>query len=165
MISSSDKIEKSIVLRAPRERVWHAISDAASFGRWFGVEFDREFASGARMLGRCVPTQVDAEIAKAQESYAGITFEIQIERIEPMRLFSFRWHPFAIDPNVDYANEPTTLIEFVLSDADGGTKVTITESGFSKIPLERRVKAFEANDEGWEMQVQLLAKYLALASA
>jgi uncharacterized protein YndB with AHSA1/START domain len=103
-------------------------------------------------------------VAKSQESYAGLAFECTIESVEPMRLFSFRWHPFAIDPAVDYSSEPTTLVVFELEDAPGGTKLRITESGFDKIPLERRAKAFAANDGGWTEQTKLVEKYLAMAA-
>src|SRR5438093_9216287 len=108
-MSTTDRIEKTTVLRAPRERVWNAISDAKQFGTWFGVEFDGPFVAGARMKGRIVPTKVDSAVAKRQEPYAGMAFDCTIDRIEPMKLFSFRWHPFAIDPKIDYSNEPTTL--------------------------------------------------------
>src|SRR5712664_3142697 len=97
---STDRIEKQVVLRAPQDRVWHAISDSTQFGTWFGVEFDGPFVAGKRMTGRMVPTKIDAEVAKMQEPYKGRTMEWTVETIEPMRLFSFRWHPFAIDPNV-----------------------------------------------------------------
>lgn len=164
MTTSTDRIEKQVVLRAPRERVWRAISDAKQFGTWFGVEFDGPFVAGARMTGRITPTQVDPEVAKMQEPHAGKTFDCTIDRIEPMRLFSFRWHPFAIDPTVDYSGEPTTLVVFELEEVAGGTRLTITESGFDRIPLERRAKAFGANSEGWAKQAELIAKYLADAA-
>jgi hypothetical protein len=112
------------------------------------------------MVGKIVPTTVDAEVAKVQERYAGMTFEFQVDRIEPMRLFSFRWHPFAIDPNVDYSKEPMTLVTFELAEVSAGTLLTITESGFDRIPLARRAKAFEANEEGWAAQIRLIEKYL-----
>ncbi|QBR01126.1 SRPBCC family protein [Paraburkholderia pallida] len=160
MSSVSDRIEKRIVLRAPRERVWRAISEARQFGTWFGVAFDGEFAAGARITGRIAPTQVDPEVAKLQEPCAGIPFDFHIERIEPMNLFSFRWHPNAVDRNTDYSAEPMTLVEFRLQDASEGTLLTITESGFDAIPLERRAKAFTSNDGGWTHQSQLIAKYL-----
>jgi uncharacterized protein YndB with AHSA1/START domain len=108
-------------------------------------------------------TEADAQMAKAQEPYAGMKFEFTVERIEPPRLISFRWHPFAIDPSIDYSHEPTTLIVFELSAQGDGTLLTITESGFDRIPLERRVKAFTMNAEGWNMQASLIAKYLAHA--
>jgi uncharacterized protein YndB with AHSA1/START domain len=165
MPSSSNHIEKRILLRAPRERVWHAISDSKQFGSWFGAEFDGPFVAGARLRGRIRPTTVDAEIAKHQEAYAGTAFEIQVDRIEPMRLFSFRWHPYAVDPAVDYAEEPTTLVVFELEEVAGGTSLTITESGFDGIPVERRAKAFEANDGGWAAQLTLIEKYLAGSTA
>src|SRR6188768_3438531 len=161
MTSSTDRIEKQVLLSAPRERVWAAVSDAQQFGTWFGVRFDGPFVAGALLTGRITPTQVDAEIAKAQEPHAGKAFEWTVERIEPMRLISFRWHPFAIEPDFDYSQEPTTLVTFELEEAADGTKLTISESGFDRIPLERRLKAFAANEQGWQAQAQLIAKYLA----
>lgn len=161
MSSSTDRIEKKVVLRANRERVWNAISDSKQFGAWFGVEFDEPFIAGAHIVGRMAPTKVDAEIAKSQEPYAGAAFEITIDRIEPMRIFSFRWHPFAIDPKVDYSHEPTTLVVFELAGEDGATTLTITETGFDGVPLARRAAAFAANDGGWTTQAKLVAKYVA----
>jgi uncharacterized protein YndB with AHSA1/START domain len=161
MAASTDRIEKTVLLRAPLARVWRAISDAREFGTWFGVELDGSFVAGARLTARIVPTKVDPEVAKAQQPYAGMRFEVTVDRIEPMRLFSFRWHPFAIDPEVDYSKEPSTLVVFQLEEAAGGTKLVITESGFDKIPLERRAKAFTANEQGWTAQARLIEKYLA----
>jgi len=161
MTTSTDRIEKQILLRAPLARVWRAISDAEQFGSWFGVAFDAPFSPGARMLGRIVPTKVDPEIAAMQEPHAGKPFECTIERMEPERLFSFRWHPFAVEPGVDYSKEPTTLVVFALEEVQGGTLLTITESGFDGIPLERRAKAFAANDGGWAAQARLVEKFLA----
>jgi uncharacterized protein YndB with AHSA1/START domain len=157
----SDRIEKKTLLRAPRDRVWHAIADSKQFGTWFGVEFDAPFAPGARLVGKIRPTQVDAEVAKLQVPYDGRTFEWTVERIEPMTHISFRWHPFAVDPNIDYSKEPTTLVVFELAEASGGTMLTMTESGFDKIPLERRASAFKANEGGWELQAKLIEKYLS----
>ena len=156
-----DRIEKTVVLRAPLERVWRAISDSKEFGTWFGVEFDGPFAAGKAMVGRIVPTQVDPEVAKLQEPHRGAKFEITVEALEPMKLFSFRWHPFAIDPNVDYSKEETTLVEFRLTEEKGGTRLVITETGFDRVPLERRAKAFTANEGGWEHQSKLLEKYVS----
>jgi len=161
---NTDHIEKKVLLRAPRERVWRAISDAKQFGSWFGVAFDGVFAEGARLTGKITPTTVDAEVAKMQEPYAGRAFVWTVECIEPMRRISFRWHPFAIEEGFDYSKEPTTLIEFELADAPGGILLTITESGFDQIPLARRAKAFQANEGGWEMQTRLIEKYLAKTS-
>lgn len=160
MNNPPDRIEKRIVLRAPRERVWRAISEAKQFGSWFGVEFAGEFAAGTRLTGRIAPTKVDAEVAKLQQPYVGFPFEFHIERIEPMSLFSFHWHPGAVDRNADYSSEPMTLVEFRLEEALQGTLLTITESGFDRIPLERRAKAFTSNDGGWTHQLKLIEKYL-----
>jgi len=160
---STDQIEKHVTLRAPRERVWRALTDATQFGTWFGVELDGPFVAGQRVTGRISPTKVDPEVARHQEPYRGAKFECAIERIEPMDLFSFRWHPFAIDPAVDYSAEPMTLVAFELADAaGGGTSLTITESGFDRIPLARRAQAFAANEGGWAAQAELIARYLAL---
>ena len=161
MTIATDRIQKNVVVRAPRERVWRAISDAKQFGTWFGVEFEGDFVAGSRLKGRIVPTKVDADIAKSQEPYSGMAFDIFVERIEPMRVFAFRWHPYAIEPGQEYSKEPTTLVTFVLEDAPDGISLTITESGFDQIPLERRAKAFAENEEGWTAQTQLIQKYLA----
>jgi uncharacterized protein YndB with AHSA1/START domain len=161
---STDRIEKKVLMRASRERVWRAVSDAAEFGGWFGVAFDGPFAAGTRLTGKIVPTSVDAEVAKLQEPHKGKAFAWLIDRIEPMRRIAFRWHPFAVEPDVDYTKEPMTLIVFELEEVSGGTLLTITESGFDQIPLERRAKAFTANDGGWTMQMTLIEKYLAADS-
>jgi len=162
MSTIPDRIEKKITLRAPVSRVWQAISDARAFGTWFGVEFDGPFAAGKKLTGKITPTKVDAEAAKVQEPYTGFAFDFTVDRIEPERLFSFRWHPFAIDPKVDYSKEQATLVVFELEEVEGGTRLTITESGFDRIPLERRAKAFAANEGGWAKQAELIARYLAL---
>jgi uncharacterized protein YndB with AHSA1/START domain len=159
--SATDRIEKTITLRAPLSRVWRAITDSQEFGRWFGVRFQELFAAGRALTGTITPTEVDPEVAKLQEPYAGIAFDFLIERIEPMRLFSFRWHPGGVDPKVDYSKEPTTLVVFELREVPEGTVLKITESGFDQIPLERRAKAFSGNEAGWEHQTKLVARYLA----
>jgi uncharacterized protein YndB with AHSA1/START domain len=164
MATNTDRIEKRGLLRAPRERVWRAISDSSQFGSWFGVEFEGPFVAGSRMIGRIVPTTVDAEVARSQKPYEGTPFEITVDRIEPQRLFSCRWHPYAVDAAVDYSKEPTTLVVFELEEASGGTMLTITESGFDQIPLDRRAKAFASNEQGWTAQAKLIEKYLALAA-
>jgi uncharacterized protein YndB with AHSA1/START domain len=158
---STDRIQKQVVLHASREKVWNAIADAKQFGTWFGVKLDGPFVAGQRVTGAIVPTQVDPEVAAMQKPYDGLPVEWWIERVEPMTVFAFRWHPFAIERDVDYSREPTTLVLFELADADGGTRLTITESGFDQIPLERRAKAFTANEGGWTKQLELIGKYLA----
>lgn len=165
MKHTPDRIEKRMVLRAPRDRVWRAISEAKQFGSWFGVDFDGEFRAGARLTGRLAPTKVDPEVARLQQPYAGFPFEFHIERIEPMSLFSFRWHPHAVDRNTDYSTEPMTLVEFRLEEAAQGTLLAITESGFDCIPLERRAKAFTSNEGGWTHQLKLIGKYLHPSSS
>jgi uncharacterized protein YndB with AHSA1/START domain len=157
---NTDRIEKKILLRAPRERVWRALSNSTEFGSWFGMKFDGPFAPGARLKAEIVPTTVDAEVARAQQAHAGIPFDIMIECIEPERLFTFRWHPHAIERGVDYSAEPTTLVAFELEEVAEGIMLTVTESGFDRIPLERRAKAFAANDGGWGIMVNVLEKYV-----
>jgi uncharacterized protein YndB with AHSA1/START domain len=161
--ASSDRIEKQILLRAPIKRVWRALSDAAEFGSWFGATFTEPFAAGAHIRGVITPTTADAVVAEAQKPYAGKPFELTIARIEPERLFSFRWHPFAVDPAVDYSAEPTTLVVFELRETPEGTLLTIVESGFDRVPLARRAKAFTMNEGGWEMQLALIQKHVARA--
>jgi uncharacterized protein YndB with AHSA1/START domain len=155
-----DRIEKKIVLRAPRERVWQAISDAGQFGAWFGVRFDGPFVPGKSLKGKITPTKVDPEVAATQKAYEGASFEIVVDRIEPMRLFSFHWHPFAVDTTVDFSKEPATLVVFELHDAPGGTELWLTESGFDHVTASRRARAFTANDGGWTAQMKLVAKYV-----
>lgn len=161
MNAQTDRIEKQVLLNAPRERVWRALSEAGEFGVWFGVRFDGPFVAGRRLTGRITPTEVDAEVAAMQAPYAGTPFEWLVERIEPMRRIAFRWHPYAIDQTIDYASEPTTLIVFELRDAPGGVLLTVTESGFDQLPPKRRAQAFAANEGGWTHQVRLIAQYLA----
>jgi uncharacterized protein YndB with AHSA1/START domain len=156
----SNSIEKTITLRAPVARVWRAVSDAREFGAWFGVAFDGPFVAGERLSGKIRATTVDPEVAKLQAPHEGKAFDFTIDRIEAPRLFSFRWHPFAIEPGVDYSKEPATLVVFELSEAPEGTLLKITESGFDRIPLERRAKAFAANEGGWEIQTKLVQKYV-----
>jgi Uncharacterized conserved protein len=160
-VAVPDRIQKHILLKAPLARVWKALTDSTEFGEWFGVRFEGPFVAGAPLRGAITPTKADAEVARMQEPYAGKTFDITVERIEPQHLFSFRWHPFAIEPGVDYSKEPTTLIVFTLEEKPAGVLLTVTESGFDRIPLERRAKAFSANEGGWEKQMTLIGKYLA----
>ena len=163
-MKTPDRIQKKIVLRAPLARVWSAISDASQFGIWFGADLEGPFVAGQPIRGAMRPTQVDPDVAKMQEPYTGQPFHGTVETIEPMRLISFRWHPYAIDPEADHSKEPTTLVEFALEEVDGGTQLTVTESGFDKVPLERRAEAFKSNEEGWEHQTKLLEKYLRAQS-
>lgn len=144
----TDRIEKSFEVKATRSRVWRAISDAREFATWFGVELDRSFAPGTSVIGR-LPYKGEIH-----------TFEMQVERIEPESRFSYRWHPYAMDPKVDYSKEPTTLVEFRLEEMAGGTRVTIVESGFDRLPASRRVEAFRMNESGWASQSKKLANYV-----
>lgn len=157
---SNDRIEKKILLRAPLKRIWRALSDSAEFGTWFGVKFHGPFVAGGHLTGVIVPTTVDAEVAGAQKEFEGLPFAITVEQIEHEHLFSFRWHPYAIDRSVDYSAEETTLVVFELHGQADGVMLTVTESGFDKIPLERRAKAFTANEAGWGMVIHLIEKYL-----
>jgi len=156
---ASDRIVKSVVLRAPPHHVWPALTDAKSFGTWFGAEFDGSFTPGAHVKGRIAPTQVDAEVAREQERYRGTPIDLTIDRIEPMRLLSFRWHPYAAE-SVDVSREPTTLVEFALEPAGDDTRLTVTESGFDRLPAKRRAEAYEGNEGGWEKQMGLVRSFV-----
>jgi uncharacterized protein YndB with AHSA1/START domain len=148
--TSTDRIEKKVLLRAPRGRVWRAIADAREFGAWFRVDIEGRFTEGATVRGRIT-----------HPGYEHLTMEMQVERMDPERYFAYRWHPYAVDPKVDYANEPTTLVEFHLEDAEGGTRLTIVESGFDKIPLARRAEAFRMNDQGWGAQAKNIEAHVS----
>jgi len=147
---SLDRIEKEVVLRAPRSRVWRALTDAEEFGAWFGVKLQGGFAAGARVQGQItIP------------GYEHVTMDITVVRLEPERRFTWRWHPAAVEPGVDYSAEPTTLVEFHLEEVAGGTRLTVVESGFESIPLARRAKALEENEGGWAAQLQNIARHVS----
>jgi len=140
--TSTDRIEKQIDLKAPRSRVWQALTDAEQFGTWFRVKLETAFVPGRPAWGQIT-----------YPGYEHVRFEVQVERMEAERLFSFRWHPYAVDPKVDYSKEPSTLVEFMLEDAPGGTRLTVVESGFDRLPASRRDEAFRMNEGGWAEQV------------
>lgn len=160
----SDYIEKKVVLRAPRSRVWRAISNAEEFGTWFGARFEGPFRAGADVRGAIVPTQVDPEVAAMQQPHAGKPMNLTMVKIEPERAIAFRWHPGVPEPGADPDAEPTTLVELTLEDVPGGVLLTVRESGFDTVPLARRAKLFEGNAEGWAHQMKLIEKYLAQAA-
>lgn len=148
--TSTDRIDKQILLHAPRARVWRALTDSREFGAWFGVKLGGSFAVGERITGRLtIP------------GYDHLDIGLTVERIEPEQLFSFRWHPNAVDTKVDYADEPLTLVEFRLSDAPGGTLLALSESGFDRLPPERREVAWRMNDGGWQAQLEKLRRHVA----
>lgn len=147
--SPTDRIEKQLRLDVPQSRAWRALTDTKQFGAWFGVAIDGPFVAGAPARGFITI-----------KGYEHVPFDAIVDRIEPESHFSFRWRPYAIDPNVDYSAEPRTLVSFTLEPVDGGTLLTVVETGFDGIPAERRVKAFEMNTRGWEGQLRNIAKYL-----
>ncbi|MEP6962357.1 MAG: SRPBCC family protein [Acidobacteriota bacterium] len=158
---NTDVIEKKILLRAPLQRVWRALSDATEFGTWFGIRFESPFVPGAVVAGVMMPTTVDPEVGKAQKPYEGTRFEITIQQMEPPRVFSFRWHPGAVDKTKDYSAEPMTLVAFQLEEVKDGVMLTLTESGFDQLPLDRRQKSFSDNEHGWTMMVKVIEAYIA----
>ena len=154
MIASDlSKIEKKIHLRAPRDRVWRAITNIPEFCKWFGAETTGVFEPGARL-----------QLTSTEESCKGLVFYMFIEQMEPGRLFSWRWHPGVHHPELDYYAEPTTLVEFRLEDADNGTLLTVVESGFTQLSLTRRAAVFGENDQGWEQQLKSLERYVGSAA-
>jgi uncharacterized protein YndB with AHSA1/START domain len=153
MDTSADRIERHIHLKAPRSRVWRAISNAEEFGTWFNIDLKgKTFVAGERMQWRLTLA-----------GYEHLVLDVDIERIEPEKLFSYRWHPYAIDPGNDYSQEPTTLVEFTLQDHEDGTLVTIVESGFDHIPVSRRLEAYRMNSGGWDHQIENLTAYVVEA--
>lgn len=160
MSSDTDVIRKTARLDAPLARVWEAISDSRQFGAWFGAEFDAPFVAGTTISARIRPTTVDPEVAALQAPHAGLPFTVIVAHVEPPHRLAFRWHPHGTG-GAGHEADPTTLVEFVLAADGDGTRLTITESGFDKIALERRAQAFTANDGGWTHQLRLVAAYLA----
>jgi uncharacterized protein YndB with AHSA1/START domain len=153
MNTSTDRIERKVVINAPRSRVWRAVSDAAEFGDWFGVNFKgKKFIAGQRTQGKIT-----------YPGYEHLTMEVMIERVQPEQLLSWRWHPAAIDATVDYSQEPTTLVVFELREVDGGTMLTVVESGLDKIPLARRADVFRMNSSGWDEQMENVEKHVIKA--
>lgn len=145
----SDRIEKVIELKAPVEKVWHALADHEQFGTWFRVKLDGPFAAG--------------EVSRGHMTYPGyehLAWEARIVAMEEPRLFAFTWHPYAVDPDKDYSGETPTLVEFRLEPIDGGTRLTVIESGFGSIPEERREEAMRMNEGGWTQQVQNIRNHV-----
>jgi uncharacterized protein YndB with AHSA1/START domain len=147
-----DRIEKQIEIKASVSRVWRALTDYREFGTWFRVAMEGPFVAGQEARGLI--------------TYPGkehLVMTVTVQRIEPERLFSFTWHPYAIDPNTDYSAEPPTLVEFTLEPTPSGTRLTLVESGFDRLPPHRRDEAFRMNDGGWSIQVQKIAEHVATA--
>ncbi|POA18121.1 vanillate O-demethylase oxidoreductase VanB [Pseudomonas sp. FW300-N1A1] len=148
---TSDRIERKILLRVPRSKVWRALANAESFGQWFGVALGgKRFVAGERTQGKIT-----------YPGYEHLVWDVEVMRVEPERVLAFRWHPYAVEPAVDYSSEPTTLVLFELEDMDGGTLLRVIESGFDNIPAERRLKAFRMDSRGWEEQMNNIETYLA----
>lgn len=145
----SDRIERSIDLRAPQSRVWKALTDHREFGTWFGVRLDGPFKPGQPSTGQITIKGFDH-----------IRWSAVVQKIEPERYFSYTWHPYAIDPKVDYSGEPPTLVEFFLEKSAKGTLVRVVESGFDKLPPERRDISFRMNDRGWAAQLENIGKHV-----
>jgi uncharacterized protein YndB with AHSA1/START domain len=151
--SDTDRIERQVLLRAPRSRVWRALTDPREFGTWFGVKVDSAFAPGARVRGQIT-----------HKGYEHVTWDITIDRMEPERLFSWRWHPHAVEPGVDYSAEPATLVVFELEEVAGGTMLRVVESGFDDVPLARRAQAYRMNGEGWTYPMGAIERHVGTAA-
>ena len=151
--SPSDRIQKEVLLQASRSRVWRALTDATEFGQWFRVRLEGRFQPGKPLAGQVT-----------YPGYEHLRFEIAVERMDAEHLFSFRWHPAAVDPQVDYSKEPTTLVEFRLDDAPEGTRLSVVESGFDALPAARRAEAFRMNSEGWTEQMKNVEAHVARTS-
>jgi uncharacterized protein YndB with AHSA1/START domain len=148
-----DRIEKQIELKAPVARVWRALTDYREFSKWFQVNLEGPFAPGQTSRGRIT-----------YPGYEHLKWEAVVQKIEPERLFSFTWHPYAVDPQKDYSKEPSTLVEFRLEEKGDSTLLTVTESGFSKLPANRRLEAFRMNDGGWAEQLKNIKCHVEQAS-
>ncbi len=149
---NTDRIEKRIELKAPVSRVWRALTNHLEFDQWFRVKMETPFVPGKVARGRIT-----------HPGYEHLTWEVVVQKMEPEKLFSFMWHPYAIDPKVDYSKEPSTLVEFRLEKIADGTLLILTESGFDKIPAGRRPEAFRMNDQGWTQQMKNIESHVAQA--
>ncbi|EJL01163.1 MULTISPECIES: SRPBCC family protein [Pseudomonas] len=150
---ASDRIERKILLKAPRAQVWRALANAEAFGQWFGVALEgKRFVAGERTQGQIT-----------YPGYEHLIWDVAVERVEPERVFSFRWHPYAIEPQVDYSQESETRVQFELEDMDGGTLLKVVESGFNNIPEARRLKAFRMDSRGWDEQMANIEAFLSKA--
>jgi uncharacterized protein YndB with AHSA1/START domain len=147
--STTDRIEKRIELRVPPARVWRALTDHKEFGEWFRVNLQSPFVPGKATRGRIM-----------YPGYEHLIMEVVIQKMEVERLFSFHWHPYAVDPKVDYSKERPTLVEFKLEKTAGGTLLIVTESGFDSIPAARRDEAFRMNSGGWSEQLKNIETYV-----
>ena len=146
------RIEKRLELKAPISRVWRALSDYREFGQWFGVKMEAPFVAGQPAQGQIT-----------HPGYEHLRIHVVIQKIEPERLFSFTWHPYAVDPKQDYSKETPTLVEFHLQKSATGTLLVVTECGFDKVPAERRAEAFRMNDGGWTQQMKNIEAHVARA--
>jgi uncharacterized protein YndB with AHSA1/START domain len=146
----AERIEKKIELKAPVARVWRALTDYREFGEWFRVKIEEPFVPGAVSRGHIT-----------WPGYEHLQWEAVVKAMEPERLFSFTWHPYAVDPKMDYSQEPQTLVEFRLEKTKQGTLLTVTESGFDKIPAARRAEAFMRNEGGWAQQMENIERHVA----
>lgn len=138
-----DRIEKSIALKAPIERVWRALTDFTEFGTWFRVKLEGPFVPGQLSRGRII-----------HPGFEHVTWEAKVVAMERPRLFSFTWHPYAVDPDVDYSREPPTLVEFRLEPISTGTRLVVAESGFDALPSDRQAIALRMNEGGWTQQIK-----------
>ena len=144
-----DRIEKTVELEAPVARVWRALTDHKEFGHWFRVDLDQKFEAGGKSTGRMT-----------YPGHEGTPWVVYVERMEPEQLFSYRWRPHAIDPEVDYSGDPTTLVEFRLEAMDAATRLSIVESGFDGLPAAQRAEAFRRNEGGWAEQVKNIERHV-----
>lgn len=145
----NDRIEKRIELRAPVSKVWQALTDYREFGKWFCVKVEGPFIPGQVVRGELT-----------YPGYEHYPWEVVVHKMEPERLFSFHWHPFAMDTKRDYSKETSTLVEFRLEKTEKGTLLLLTESGFDKIPSDRQLEAFRMNDNGWTEQMGNIESYV-----
>jgi uncharacterized protein YndB with AHSA1/START domain len=149
----SDRIEKTIEIKAPVSRVWRALTDHQEFGTWFRARLDEPFVPGQPAQGQIT-----------HPGYEHLRFELVVAKLEPERLFSFTWHPYPVDPNVDYSAETPTLVEFTLEKTAAGTLLRVVESGFDKLPDHRRAEAFRMNEGGWTIQMDNITRHLTRAA-
>jgi uncharacterized protein YndB with AHSA1/START domain len=149
MLKTLSRIDRSVEINAPVERVWRALTDAAEISRWFDVAIEGEYAQGR-----------DVWMTSTHPDYAGMRFRVRVTEMTPPKRLVWRWHPGAVDPNVDYSREPETTVTFSLEPAAGGTRLSVAETGFDEISLERRAKVFADNTQGWNDVIAAIQKHV-----
>jgi uncharacterized protein YndB with AHSA1/START domain len=134
-ITDLTRIDRSIDISAAPDRVFDALTSAAEVATWFRMKVEGEMVQGGDVWMTAGP------------EYGSLRFPVKIVELSRPRRVVWQWHPGAVA--VDYGREPMTTVTFTLEPTPTGTRVTVSETGFDAISLERRAKAHAENTQGW----------------